>query len=231
VFFSACLYAQIYRYRYVSTYQQRQQTKWVVFGYGLALVGAAAASTLTELGPELRPEWAVLALAQDTSYYPFLMLIPISILIAILRSRLYDIDIIIRRTLVYGALTGLLALTYLGSVVGLQRAVASRAGEASQWVIVVSTLLIAALFRPFHAVVQRVIDQRFYRRRYDAQATLADFSLKLRAPDNVGLDNVTGQLLGMVQETMQPAHASLWLRPSAPEARRNEAEHRPRPVD
>jgi hypothetical protein len=223
---AAILYAQIYRYRFVSSYRQRQQTKWVVYGMGLALNGALAAALLTQLGPLLGPAWAPLALAQDTSYYPFLLFIPLSIGIAILRSRLYDIDIIIRRTLIYGVLTGMLALTYLGSVVVLQRAVASRTGEAAQWVVVVSTLLIAALFRPLHAAIQQWIDRRFYRRRYDGQATLAAFSARLREPDNVGLENVTEQLLGVIQETMQPAHISVWLQTSAQSKPGSEGERR-----
>jgi hypothetical protein len=216
--YGVCLFAQVYRYRYVSNGQQQRQTKWVVYGTMLTIGGAASAYTLTSLAPALGPGWAPLALARSTSYYPFVLLIPLSIGVAILRSRLYDIDIIIRRTLVYAALTGTLGLIYLGSVAVLQQAVVSRVGDASRWVIVASTLLIAALFRPLHALIQRLIDRRFYRRRYDAQATLTAFSASLRASDEVGLESVTGRLLSVVQETIQPAQVSLWLRPSAPAA-------------
>jgi hypothetical protein len=211
--FSSCLYAQIYRYRFVSNGRQRQQTKWVVYGIVLALGGSAAAYTLTSLAPALGPAWAPLALAQSNSWVPFTALIPLSIGVAILRSQLYDIDILIRRTLVYAALTGTLGLTYLGSVAVLQQVIVGRAGDTSRWVIVASTLLIAALFRPLHALIQRLIDRRFYRRRYDAQAALAGFSASLRASDEVGLESVTEHLLSVVQDTIQPAQVSFWLRP------------------
>jgi len=136
--------------------------------------------------------------------------------IAILRYRLYDIDVIINRTLVYGSLTVTLALVYLGGVAATQeifRALTSQE-QQPQLAVVVSTLLIAALFNPLRRRIQAFIDRRFYRRKYDARKTLEDFSGKLREePD---LDALNAELVGVVSETMQPAHVSLWLRPETP---------------
>jgi hypothetical protein len=140
-----------------------------------------------------------------------MLLIPISIGVAILRSRLWNIDIIIRRTLVYGWLTGLLVLIYFGSVVLWQTIFRLFTGRAqSEVVTVISTLVIAALFSPLRRRVQAIIDQRFYRRKYDAARTLSAFSAALR--DEVQLDRLTDEILGVVSETMQPAHVTLWLK-------------------
>jgi hypothetical protein len=129
-----------------------------------------------------------------------------------LKHRLYDIDILINRTLVYGSLTILLAAAYFGGVVGLQYVFRALTGQGSQLAIVISTLVIAALFNPLRRLIQAFIDRRFYRRKYDARKTLAAFSSKLR--DETDLEALTDDLIGVVRETMQPAYASLWLRPS-----------------
>jgi hypothetical protein len=141
---------------------------------------------------------------------------PIAIGLAILRYRLYDIDLVINRTLVYGSLTALLALVYFGSVATVQtifNALTSRE-EQPQLAVVVSTLVIAALFSPLRRHIQGFIDRRFYRRKYDARKTLEAFSAKLR--DETDLDALRDDLVGVVRDTMQPAHVTLWLRPDTP---------------
>jgi hypothetical protein len=149
----------------------------------------------------------------------FLLLIPaipISMGIAILRYRLYDIDIIINRTLVYGTLTATLALVYFGVVTTTQALFRTLTGQEQlpQLAIVVSTLVIAALFNPLRRRIQSFIDRRFYRRKYDVRKTLEDFSAQLR--NETDLDALSDDLVGVVRETIQPAHVSLWLRPDTP---------------
>jgi predicted membrane-bound spermidine synthase len=136
---------------------------------------------------------------------------PISIGIAIVRYRLYEIDTLINRTLVYGSLTAILVAIYFGAVVLLQRLFVALTGEKSTLAVVVSTLVIVALFPPLRHRIQGFIDRRFYRRKYDARKTLDVFSAKLR--DETDLDALSEDLLGVVRETMQPAHVGLWLRP------------------
>src|ERR671933_1292864 len=136
---------------------------------------------------------------------------PIAIGIAILRYRLYEIDLIINRTLVYGSLTVTLIALYFGGIVLLQRVFVALTGEKSTLAVVASTLVIAALFNPLRRQVQAFVDRRFYRRKYDAAKTLEAFSAKLR--DETDLDALNNELVGVVRETMQPAHVSLWLRP------------------
>ena len=139
--------------------------------------------------------------------------LPAAIGIAVLKYRLYDIDVVINRTLVYGSLTALLAAVYFGGVTATQtifRALTSQE-EQPQLAIVVSTLVIAALFNPLRRRIQGLIERRFYRRKYDARKTLEAFSTKLR--DETDLDALSDDLVGVVRETMQPAHVSLWLRP------------------
>jgi hypothetical protein len=163
------------------------------------------------------PNWASLfnnvAISSDA-------LIPIAAGIAIQRYRLYDIDLIVNRSLVYGLLTAVLVLVYLGGVVSLQYAFRALTGEGSQLAIVASTLAIAALFNPLRRQVQAFVDRRFYRRKYDAAKTLEAFSTKLR--DETDLDALNNELVGVVRETMQPAHVSLWLRPDTT-SKKNEA--------
>jgi hypothetical protein len=208
---------QVYRYRRVSTSRERQQTKWVVFGFSIGILGFVLFIGLGNvlLPPAVLQSSVLGTLVAGTIIYGFLMLIPISIAIAILRSRLYDIDVVINKALVYGLLTTLLAAVYAGLIIGLESlaGVITRQGSQQPVVLVVSTLAIYALFQPLRSRIQSIIDRRFYRRKYDAAKTLAAFSATLR--QEVDLDQLREQLLAVVQETMQPEHVSLWLRPSA----------------
>jgi len=137
--------------------------------------------------------------------------LPVAVSIAILRYRLYEIDLLINRTLVYGALTTSLVAVYVVSIVVLQGLLRALTGQESQLAIVASTLMIAALFQPLRRRIQSFIDRRFYRRKYDARKTLEAFSARLR--NETDLDALGDDLVGVVRETMQPAHVSLWLRP------------------
>jgi hypothetical protein len=143
----------------------------------------------------------------------FIPAIPIAIGIAILRYRLYEIDLIINRTLVFGSLTAVLVLVYFGSVTATQALFQTLTGQQKlpQLAIVISTLVIAALFNPLRGRIQSVIDRRFYRSKYDARKTLEGFSAKLR--NRTDLDALNEELVGVIRETMQPAHLSIWLRP------------------
>jgi hypothetical protein len=201
---------QVYRYRRVSNMIQRQQTKWVVFGMAVAVLGFAATlfvGTLPVVAGTL--SGPLLNIIANTALEFFLLLIPISVGLAILRSRLWEIDIIINRSLVYGTLTVALALIYAGCVLALQALLGSFT-EGNQFAIVGSTLVIAVLFQPLRHRIQAIIDRRFYRRKYDAARTLEAFSATLR--NEVDLNQLREHLLGVVEETMQPAHVSLWLR-------------------
>jgi len=146
--------------------------------------------------------------------------IPIATGIAILRYRLYDIDRIINRTLVYGSLTATLVTLYFGAIVVLQRVFVTLTGQQSTLAVVASTLLIAALFTPLRRRIQGFIDRRFYRRKYDARKTLEAFSARQR--NETDLDSLSDDLVGVVRETMQPSHVSLWLRPDTA-SKKNEA--------
>jgi hypothetical protein len=188
---------------------ERQQIKW--FAY--AAVATVSAGTLAYLIPIVvdTPLWFErMGFALNIAFIPG---IPIAIGIAILRYRLYDIDLLINRTLVYGSLTLMLALVYFGGVTATQAVFAALTGqeEQPQLTIVVSTLVIAALFTPLRRRIQAFIDRRFYRRKYDARKTLEAFSAQLR--DETDLNALSDDLVGVVRETMQPAHVSLWLRP------------------
>jgi hypothetical protein len=212
-FLGSLVVAQVYRYRRVSTQEQRQQTKWVVFGFTVALVGFTAILLLASLVPTVRDTGPVGLMVFGTLVYGFLLLIPLSIGVAILRSRLYAIDVVINRALVYGSLTAMLVLIYVGGVVGSQYVLRALTGQGSTLVVVASTLAIAALFNPLRRRVQEFIDQRFYRRKYDAARVLEAFSVRLR--DETDLDRLNADLVAVIQETVQPEHVSLWLRPDA----------------
>ena len=202
--------AQIYRYRTVSTPVQRQQTKWIVFAIATIIL---VELVLTVPGLTLfQPESLYSLIAGNITLF-VLLLGPVSIYIAIMRYRLYDIDVIINRTLIYGTLTVSLTLIYVGLVIGLQSLVRLFTGQTLQSpvVIVASTLAIAALFQPLRRRIQAIIDHRFYRRKYDAAKVVAAFGVTLR--QEVDLDQLHAQLIAVVQETMQPTHVSLWLRP------------------
>ncbi len=208
-FVGVTTYAQIYRYRRISNPAQRQQTRWVVFGIVTALGGACVLAVLNLVVPG----GVAASLLGSTALFLLAFLIPLSIGIAILRYRLFDIDAIINRTLVYGSLTVALGTLYVGSVVSLQYVFRALTGGGSQLAIVASTLAIAALFNPLRRRIQDLIDRRFYRRKYDAARTLEAFSTKLR--EETDLEQLNAELLSVVRATMQPEHASLWLREPA----------------
>ena len=209
-FLISLVVAQVYRYRWVSGPVERQQTKWVVSGVAVALVGFATLLTLANLVMSPESMGPLIELVAETCVYGLIALIPLSIGVAILRSGLYEIDIIINRTLVYGSLTATLALVYVASVVSLQAALRVLTGQESTLAVVASTLAIAALFSPLRRLVQGFVDRRFYRRKYNARKTLEAFNSKLR--DGTDLEALNSELVGVVTETMQPAYASLWLR-------------------
>jgi hypothetical protein len=181
---------------------ERQQMKWFVYAAALPLVLAAVEGLLPEI-------------VSNVLFGVVLMALPTAIGVAVLRYRLYDIDVVINRTLVYGSLTASLALGYFGGVATTQATFRALTGQEQQpqLAVVVSTLVIAALFNPLRRRIQGFIDRRFYRRKYDARKTLEAFSAKLR--DQTDLNALNEELLAVVRETMQPAHASLWLRPPA----------------
>ena len=206
------VWSQIYRFRRVSSPAQRQQTKWVVFGLTLGVAGTFPLQLPVDLSL-VGGDTPLTLLLLDAGFSLSLLLIPLSIGVAVLRSHLFDIDLLINRTLVYGLLTALLVLVYFGGIVALQRVFVALTGEKSTLAVVASTLSIAALFSPLCRGIQSFIDRRFYRRKYDARKTLEAFSAKLR--EETDLSALNGDLLGVVRDTMQPAHASLWLRPEA----------------
>jgi hypothetical protein len=180
---------------------ERQQLKWFAYAVVVMIVVFVCWFSL---------ELAMLAPAGALTFTVPLLGLPVAVAIAILKYHLYDIDIVINRTLVYGTLTATLAAVYVGSVVLLQGAFRALTGGESQLAVVASTLAIAALFNPLRRRIQAFIDRRFYRRKYDAAKTLESFSKKLR--EETDLDRLGDELVSVVRETMQPEHASLWLR-------------------
>jgi hypothetical protein len=197
--------------------EERQQLKWLAYSVGVlsgvAVVGFLNFQVLNNPLPFFEDVGSVLGVVAIAA-------VPVAIGVAILRYGLYEIDLIINRTLVYGSLTVMLGLVYFGGVTATQAIFRALTGQQNQpqLVIVVSTLVIAALFNPLRRRIQAFIDRRFYRRKYDAAKTLEAFSAKLR--DETDLDALNDDLVGVVRETMQPSHVSLWLRPETLSKRR-----------
>jgi hypothetical protein len=205
---------QVYRYRRVSTPLQRQQTKWVIAGFAFSFGPLVISQTLEYvLLAQFFPKSSLIITLVQWPFDLLLLLFPLSLGFAILRYRLWDIGVLINRTLVYGALTIILGLVYAGLVIGFQALLRGAISQTNDVAIVVSTLAIAALFQPLRHRIQAVIDRRFYRRKYDAAKIVAAYSATLR--QEVDLDQLREHLVAVVQETMQPAHVSLWLRPPA----------------
>jgi hypothetical protein len=213
VLFLVAAASLVVRYRH-SGGEQRAQLKWLAYAAAVLACGFLLSFLLSlprimsDFERDL-PTW--LAVLQDVVSLSVAG-IPISIGFAIFKYRLYDIDRVINQTVVYGLLTAALVGIYVGAVAGIGSVARALTGqETNSLVIVVSTLAVAALFRPLRARFQSFIDRRFYRQRYDAAATLDGFSARLR--DQVDLESLRSEVVAVVGTTMQPAHASLWLRP------------------
>ncbi len=215
------LVSQVYRYARVSTPVERQQTKWVMFAMIIVVAGEFTVLLISVLfdstafsylfsGEPPTPQSLSLVLVMQSMARLYFVMLPLAFAFSILRYRLWDIDLIIRRTLIYSVLSAVLVLFYFGSIVVLQQIFHSITGQASDIAIIVSTLGIAALFNPLRRRVQDIIDHRFYRRKYDAQQVLARFGQTAR--DEVELDKLTGELLNVVDATMQPTSVNLWLK-------------------
>jgi hypothetical protein len=184
----------------------------VVFGVAIAIAGTLTTIFTVGAAVDLPPEAVGPRMLSMLLMDAFMLFIPLSIGVAVLRARLFDIDVIINRTLVYGSLTAILALLYFGGVTMTQSVFQTLTGQGRlpQLAIVASTLVIAALFNPLRRRIQSFIDRRFYRSKYDARKTLEGFSARLR--DETDLQALNNDLVGVVRETMQPTHVSLWLR-------------------
>ncbi|GAC1567111.1 MAG: hypothetical protein NVS3B14_12140 [Ktedonobacteraceae bacterium] len=213
--FSSGMFAQVYRYRRVSSLVERQQTKWVIIGVTPALVGYIAFElprlTLPALSQPGVPN-LLYSMIGVPLYLACALVIPLCIVFSILRYHLWDVDVIINRAMVYSTLTATLALLYVASIIVLQYLLRGLTG-GNQLAVAGSTLAITALFQPLSHRIQKVIDRRFYRRKYNAAQIIAAFSTRLQQRDDVDLTTLTNDLLAVVEETMQPAHLYLWLRP------------------
>ena len=204
------VWSQIYSYRRVSSPAQRRQTKWVVFGTTLGVAGTFPFQLPADLSL-VGGDTPLALLLLRTGFALSFLLVPLSISVAVLRSHLFDIDLIINRTLVYGSLTAMLIGLYFGGIVVLQLLFIVLTGEKSTLAVVASTLVIAALFNPLRRRTQSFIDRRFYRKKYDAAKTLEAFSATLRTETDLAA--LSNDFVGVVRETMQPEHVTLWLRP------------------
>ena len=202
--------AQMYRYRRVSTPLERQQTKWVVVGYAVPILGNVLVFPLS-LVPRFTGPASLLPVAAIEMSFLLVLIPPLAFGVAVLRYQLWEIDAIINKALVYGMLTGILGALYCGLVLGLGQLVGRLTGQTTQpIVLVISTLAIAGLFLPLRRRLQEVIDRRLYRTKYDAEKTLATFSDTLQ--QQVDLGHLQAQVLTVVNETMQPTQVWLWLR-------------------
>ncbi len=209
---AAGIFSQAYRYRRVSTPQQRQQVKWVIFGLLAYPLYLSATGLFSFLWLDYRlPIQSTLAFVHLHLTLLALLLIPLTLGISILRYRLWDIDLLVRRTLVYGALTFTLALIFFGSVTAMQLLFTTVSGQRSAVATVISTLLIAALFSPLRRRIQNDIDRRFFRQKYNAEQIVEAFGGRLR--EQVDLDEMSAHLLSVVEQALQPDHASLWIIP------------------
>ena len=205
---------QWYRYRHLSSAVERQQLKWAALGISTVTVGFVVRLLAQVLIPALSQPGALYNTLSTLVLTSISLVIPITIGLAILRYRLWDVDVLINKALVYGLLTATLAAVYTGLIIGLESLVGRFSAQTAQpLVIVISTLAIAALFQPLRGRIQHQIDRRFYRKKYDAAKTLAAFSVTLR--NEVDLEQLSTQLLDAANSTMQPTFVTLWLRPPA----------------
>lgn len=225
IVYGSTISTQFYRFFFVASPVQRQQIKWLAFGFGLVVLVVLPGSEYLQILGFNDPHSLIQLsgpLMEMIGYLP----IPLALGIALLRYRLWDIDRVINRTLVYGSLTAILALIYFGLILGLQFLARELTLQAKDnpLVIVGSTLVIAALFQPLRRGIQNVIDRRFYRQKYDAARILQTFGATLH--QEVDLARLSEQIVSVVQETVQPAHVSLWLLKHRPK----ETIHRDGPV-
>lgn len=214
VVFLSVFLGPAYRYRWASSPVEREQIRWVVFTILVGAILFAAAASTAALLPGNDPLNGditfITVFIQPLGWIGVFQLIAVAMAISILRYRLFDIDLVIRRTLQYSLVTLLLGLVYFGGVTLLQSIFASFTGEQSPAALVLSTLLIAALFTPLRRRLQSFIDQRFYRKKYDAEQALAKFSTAVR--DEVNMEHLTTSLIAVVNETLQPDEVTLWLK-------------------
>jgi hypothetical protein len=205
VIMAAAAVSLVMRYRR-ATGDLRQQVKWFGAGGLLIAISAVLIPTFGSMGAP----WSTVVL--DSCWAVAITALALTTGVAVVRYRLYEIDVIIRKTLVYATLIGLLAMAYLGGIYLIGRALQAVTGQSGALAVTVSTLAVAAAFQPLRTRIQRGVDHRFYRRRYDAAETLEQFTGRLR--NQIELDGITSGVLDVVNLTLQPTHASLWLRPA-----------------